>query len=206
VQFWPSSDERSREVYTLGIMSDVTRLIESVHKGDRQAAADLLPLVYDELRQLAATKLAAEAPGNTLSATALVHEAFMRLVGDQYFEGCGHFFAAAAEAMRRILIDRARDRKRLKRGGGRRRQDLDLESILDDDAPADDVIDLDGAIARLAAVDAQAAALVKLRLFAGLTVEHAASALGISRRTAERDWTFARTWLFGQLGPRDDGA
>ena len=108
--------------------------------------------------------------------------------------------------MRRILIDRARDRKRLKRGGGRRRQDLDLESILDDDAPADDMIDLDGAIARLAAVDAQAAALVKLRLFAGLTVEHAASALGISRRTAERDWTFARTWLFGQLGPRDDRA
>ena len=135
------------------------------------------------------------------------HEAYLRLVGsdpDQSWENRGYFFAAAAEAMRRILIDRARDRKRQKRGGGRRRQELDLESILEVEAPADDLIDLDEAIARLTGVDAQAAALVKLRLFAGLTVEHAASALGISRRTAERDWTFARTWLFGQLGPRDE--
>ena len=108
--------------------------------------------------------------------------------------------------MRRILIDRARDRKRLKRGGGRRRQELDLESLLEADAPADDLIDLDEAIDRLSGIDAQAAALVKLRLFAGLTVEQAAAALGISRRTAERDWTFARTWLFGQLGPRDEPA
>ena len=108
--------------------------------------------------------------------------------------------------MRRILIDRARDRKRLKRGGGRRRRDLDLESLLEADASADDLLDLDEAIDRLAAIDAQAAALVKLRLFAGLTVEQAATALGISRRTAERDWTFARTWLFGQLGPRDEPA
>ena len=117
-----------------------------------------------------------------------------------------HFLAAAAEAMRRILIDRARDRKRLKRGGERRRQDLDLESLLEDDAPADDLIDLDDAIARLNVIDAEAAALVKLRLFAGLTIEQAALALGLSRRTAERDWTFARTWLFGHLGPHDEPA
>jgi RNA polymerase sigma factor (TIGR02999 family) len=191
----------------LAAMNEVTRILSSFEQGDAHAAERLLPLVYEELRKLAAEKLAQESPGQTLQATALVHEAYLRLVGsdqDQSWENRGHFFAAAAEAMRRILIDRARDRKRLKRGGGRRRQDLYLESILDDDAPADDMIDLDGAIARLAAVDAQAAALVKLRLFAGLTVEHAASALGISRRTAERNWTFARTWLFGQLGPRDE--
>jgi RNA polymerase sigma factor (TIGR02999 family) len=166
-------------------------------------------LVYDELRKLAAQKLAQEKPGQTLQATALVHEAYLRLVdpgGERPWNNRVHFLAAAAEAMRRILIDRARDRKRLKRGGGCRRQDLDLESLLEDDAPADDLIDLDEAIARLAGVDAQAAALVKLRLFAGLTVEHAASALGISRRTAERDWTFARTWHFGQLSPRDEPA
>jgi RNA polymerase sigma factor (TIGR02999 family) len=187
--------------------NEVTSILSAIEQGEPQAAERLLPLVYDELRELAARKLARERPGQTLQATALVHEAYLRLVGSeqrQSWENRGHFFAAAAEAMRRILIDRARDRKRLKRGSCRRRQDLDLEAILEDDAPADDLIDLDGALARLATVDAQAAALVKLRLFAGLTVEHAASALGISRRTAERDWTFARTWLFGQLGPRDD--
>src|SRR5262249_15619168 len=150
-----------------------------------------------------------EKAGQTLQATALVHEAYLRLVGsdqDPSWESRGHFFAAAAEAMRRILIDRARDRKRRKRGGSRRRQDLDLESILEDNAPADDRCAVDEAITRLASVDAQAAALVKLRLFAGLTVAHAAAALGISRRSAERNWTFARTWLFGQLGSRDDPA
>ena len=115
-----------------------------------------------------------------------------------------HFLAAAVETMRRILIDRARDRKRLKRGGGRRRQELDLESFIEPDTPADDLIDLNEAIDRLSGIDAQAAALVKLRLFAGLTVEQAAAAIGVGRRTAERDWTFARTWLFGQLGPRDE--
>src|SRR6516225_3572989 len=188
-------------------MGDVTRILADIERGDRHAAGQLLPLVYDELRQLAAARLAREAPGQSLQATALVHEAYLRLVGadpDRPFDGRGHFFAAAAEAMRRILVDRARDRKRLKRGGGRARRELDLELILEDDAAADDVIDLDEAIGRLAAVDAQAAALVKLRLFAGLTVEQAAAALGISRRSAERDWTFARTWLFGQLGPRDE--
>jgi RNA polymerase sigma factor (TIGR02999 family) len=190
-------------------MNEVTRILYDVEQGKAYAAEQLLPLAYDELRKLAAQKLAQEKPGQTLQATALVHEAYLRLVDTEKvrrWESRGHFFAAAAEAMRRILIDRARDRNRRKRGGGRRRQDLDLESILDDAAPPDDLIDLDEAITRLAGVDAQAAALVKLRLFAGLTVEHAASALGISRRTAERDWTFARTWLFGQLGARDDPA
>ena len=190
-------------------MGDLTRILADIQRGDRHAAGQLLPLVYDELRRLAAARLAREAPGQSLQATALVHEAYLRLVGpdpDRAFDGRGHFFAAAAEAMRRILIDRARDRKRLKRGGGRCRQELDLESILEDEAPPDDLIDLDEAIARLAGVDAEAAKLVNLRLFAGLTVEQAAAALGISQRTAERDWTFARTWLFGQLGPRDDPA
>jgi RNA polymerase sigma factor (TIGR02999 family) len=188
-------------------MGEVTRILSAIERGDGQAAEQLLPLVYEELRKLAAQKLAREKPGQTLQATALVHDAYLRLVGpgqEPSWETRGHFFAAAAEAMRRILIDRARDRKRLKRGDGRRREDLDLDSIAAADSPADDLIDLDEAIARLAGVDAEAAALVKLRLFAGLTVEQAALALGISRRTAERDWTFARTWLFGQLGPRDD--
>ena len=190
-------------------MNEVTRILSAIEQGDPRAAEQLLPLVYDELRKLAAQKLAQEKPGQTLQATALVHEAYLRLVdpgGERPWDNRVHFLAAAAEAMRRILIDRARDRKRLKRGGGRRRQELDLESLLEDDAPADDLIDLDEAIARLAGIDAQAAALVKLRLFAGLTIEQAAAALGISRRTAERDWTFARTWLFGQLGPRDEPA
>jgi RNA polymerase sigma factor (TIGR02999 family) len=190
-------------------MNDVTRLLSAIELGDPQAAEKLLPLVYDELRRLADRRLAREKPDQTLQGTALVHEAYLRLVGpgrERPWSDRVHFLAAAVEAMRRILIDRARDRKRLKRGGGRRRQELDLESLLEADAPADDLIDLDEAITRLSGVDAQAAALVKLRLFAGLTVEQAASALGVGRRTAERDWTFARTWLFGQLGPRDEPA
>ncbi len=190
-------------------MTEVTRILAAIEQGDPQGAVQLLPLVYDELRRLAARKLAHEKPGQTLQATALVHEAYLRLVDpgeERPWDNRVHFLAAAAESMRRILIDRARDRKRLKRGGDRRRQDLDLESLVEDDAPADDLIDLDDAITRLNETDAQAAALVKLRLFAGLTMEQAALALGISRRTAERDWTFARTWLFGQLGPRDEPA
>ena len=188
-------------------MNELTLILSEIERGDARAAERILPLVYQELRELANRRLAREQPGQTLQATALVHEAYLRLVdpdGDRGWDGRAHFFAAAAEAMRRILIDRARDRNRLKRGGGRRRRDLDLESLLEDEAPAEDLIDLDEAIARLSTIDAQAAALVKLRLFAGLTVEDAASALGIGRRTAERDWTFARTWLFGQLGPRDE--
>jgi RNA polymerase sigma factor (TIGR02999 family) len=186
-------------------MREVTRILSAIEQGDPHAPEQLLPLVYEELRKLAAQRLAQEKPGQTLQPTALVHEAYMRLVATDKapnWDSRGHFFAAAAEAMRRILIDRARDRKRLKRGGGRVRQALDLETILHDEAPADDLMDLDAALARLAGVDAQAAALVKLRLFAGLSVEEAAAALGVSRRTAERDWTFARTWLYGQLATR----
>jgi RNA polymerase sigma factor (TIGR02999 family) len=187
--------------------AEVTRILDALAQGEPKAAHDLLPLIYAELRRLAARKLASQATGQTLQPTALVHEAYLRLVGgddDRQWDNRGHFYAAAAEAMRRILLDRARDKKRLKRGGGRRRQNLDLNAVLDVDAPADDLIDLDEALTRLAAVDAEAAALVKLRLFAGLTVDEAARALGVSRRSAERDWTFARTWLFGQLGPRDE--
>jgi RNA polymerase sigma factor (TIGR02999 family) len=188
-------------------MNDVTRILSAIEHGDPRAAEQLLPLVYDELRKLAAQKMAQEKPGQTLQATALVHEAYLRLVDGEkvrHWDSRRHFFSAAAEAMRRILIDRARNRKRLKRGGGCMRQELDLEIILHDEAPPDDLIDLDAALVRLAGVDAQAAALVRLRLYAGLTVEEAASVLGVSHRTAERDWTFARTWLFGHLRPRDE--
>jgi RNA polymerase sigma factor (TIGR02999 family) len=171
-----------------------------------EAAEQFLPLVYDELRRLAAARLACEAPGQTLQATALVHEAYLRLVGQdpaRPWDGRSHFFAAAAEAMRRILIDRARDRRRLKRGGSRRRQDLDLEALADADASADDLLDLDEALATLEAVDPRAAALVKLRVFAGLTLDEAALALGVVRRTADRDWAFARAWLFEKLVDRE---
>jgi RNA polymerase sigma factor (TIGR02999 family) len=187
-------------------MNDDTQVQAAIERGEPQAADQLLPLVYGELRRLAARQLAREKPGQTLQATALVHEAYLRLVGPGHgacWENRGHFFAAAAKAMRRILIDRARAKGRDKRGGRRRREDLDLESILDDDAPAGDLIDLDDAITRLAEVDPRAAELVELRVFAGLKVEDAASALGISPRTAERDWEFARTWLFHQFSPGD---
>jgi RNA polymerase sigma factor (TIGR02999 family) len=185
----------------------VTRILDAVGQGEPNAARDLLPLVYDALRRLAARKLARQTPGQTLQATALVHEAYLRLVGggeDRPWDNRGHFYAAAAEAMRRILLDRARDKQRQKRGGGRLRQDLDQTALLDLDASPDDLLDLDDAVTRLATIDGDAAALVKLRLFAGLTMDESARALGVSRRTAERDWTFARTWLFGQLGPRDE--
>jgi RNA polymerase sigma factor (TIGR02999 family) len=165
-------------------MSDVTRMIEAVQTGDRHAAAELLPLVYDELRKLAAAKIAAEAPGHTLNATALVHEAYLRLVGDQHFDGRGHFFAAAAEAMRRILVNHARDRNRLKRGGGRNRVDLDQ---LTGPAAAtdDDLLELDDALNRLAKDYPAVAELVKLRFFAGLTLGEAANALSLPRRRPE---------------------
>ncbi len=180
-------------------MSDVTRLLDAARAGDRQAAAELLPLVYDELRTLAAVRLSAEAHGHTLDATALVHEAYLRLVGDQQFDGCGHFFAAAAEAMRRILVNRARDRHRLKRGGGRRRVDLDR---LTDPVAAtdDDLVGLDDALDRLTEEYPAAAELVKLRFFAGMTLGQAADALGLPRRTADRHWGFARAWLADALG------
>jgi len=188
----------------LGGMADVTRLLDAAAAGDSRAAAELLPLVYDELRKLAAARLAAEKPGQTLDPTALVHEAYLRLVGPDgdgpAWAGRGHFFAAAAEAMRRILINRARDKGRQKRGGGRRR--IDLDHLCDPAAaPADDLLDLDDALDRLARSYPQAAELVKLRFFAGLSLDEAATALGLARRTADRQWAFARAWLADALGP-----
>jgi RNA polymerase sigma factor (TIGR02999 family) len=183
-------------------MSDVTRLIDAASAGDPKAAADLLPLVYDELRKLAAARMGEEKPGQTLQATALVHEAYLRLVGGNQprdWNGRGHFFAAAAEAIRRILVNRARDKGRLKRGGGRRR--VPLEGLADPaSATADDLIDLDEALESLAASYPDCAELVKLRFFAGLTLSEAAEALGIAPRTADDRWAFARAWLFKALG------
>jgi RNA polymerase sigma factor (TIGR02999 family) len=175
-------------------MSDVTRLLDAAAAGDRRAAADLLPLVYDELRKLAAARMAAEAPGHTLDATALVHEAYFRLVGDQHFDGRGHFFAAAAEAMRRILVNHARDRHRLKRGGGRVRLELlDQRGSLPEDP--DLVLSLDDLLTRLGEEDAAAARVAHLHLFGGISVEEAGEALGLSRAMAYRNWKYARAWL-----------
>ena len=180
-------------------MSEISQLLDAAAAGDRQAAADLLPLVYDELRKLAAARMAAENPGHTLDATALVHEAYLRLIGDQHFAGKAHFFAAAAEAMRRVLVNHARDRNRLKRGGGRHRVDLDRltgPSVATDN----DLRELDDALDRLAKEFPIAAELVKLRFFVGMTLGDAAQALGIPRRTADRHWAFARAWLADALG------
>ncbi|MFO0808692.1 MAG: ECF-type sigma factor [Gemmataceae bacterium] len=175
-------------------MSDVTRLIDAAAAGDRQAAADLLPLVYDELRCLAAARMAAESPGHTLDATALVHEAYLRLVGGQRFDGRGHFFAAAAEAMRRILVNHARDRKRLKRGGGRVRLEL-LDQAGSLAADPDLVLSLDELLTQLAGEDAAAARVAHLHLFGGASVEEAGEASGLSRAAAYRNWKYARAWL-----------
>ncbi|MFO0848264.1 MAG: ECF-type sigma factor [Gemmataceae bacterium] len=180
-------------------MTDVTRLLEAASRGDRQAAADLLPLVYDELRKLAAARMAAEKPGQTIQATALVHEAYVRLVGDQHFTGRGHFFASAAEAMRRILVERARARQRLKRGGGGSREELRDDHLVADDR-ADELVAVHDALDALERHDPQAAALVKLRFFAGFEHQEAADALGLSRRAADRLWLLARTWLFRAMG------
>ena len=186
-------------------MGDVAKVLADIERGDRHAAGQLLPLVYDELRQLAAARLAREAPGQTLQPTALVHAAYLRLVGGdprKAFDGRGHFFAAAAEAMRRILIDRARERERLKRGGSRRRVRIDLDKLLTE-PPGDDVLALDEALTALAREDPGAAALVKLRAFAGLTLGQAAEVLGVGRRTADRDWAYARAWLCHALAGTD---
>jgi RNA polymerase sigma factor (TIGR02999 family) len=182
-----------------GAMPEITQLVEAAAAGDRLAAADLLPLVYDELRQLAAARMAAERPGHTLDATALVHEAYMRLIGDQHFGGKAHFFAAAAEAMRRVLVNHARDRNRLKRGGGRDRGDLDHLRI-PAAATDDELLELDDALNRLADEFPVAAELVKLRFFAGMKLGDAAKALRLPRRTADRHWAFARAWLADALG------
>ncbi len=185
----------------LADMSNVTRLIDAAAAGDPHAAAELLPLVYDELRKLAAARMAAEAVDHTLQPTALVHEAYLRLVdtdGAQRWDSRGHFFAAAAEAMRRILVDGARRRSSQKRGGGAERIDLpDLP-----DAPGTDPIDLlalDEALAKLEVLHPQKAQVVKLRFFAGCSLDETAECLNISRATAERHWAFARAWLFGQM-------
>jgi RNA polymerase sigma factor (TIGR02999 family) len=178
-------------------MNEVTRILSAIERGDEQAAGQLLPLVYDELRQLAARRLAREKPGQTLQATALVHEAYLHLVdaqGSRPWQGRGHFFAAAAEAMRRILIDSARRKRRPKHGGERHR--VDFDDVGDAIAPpVDDLLALDEALEKLAAVDRASADLVKLRYFAGLSIDEAAEALGISPRTADRRWAYARAWL-----------
>jgi RNA polymerase sigma factor (TIGR02999 family) len=188
-------------------MADVTKILQDIEQGDPHAAEQLLPLVYDELRKLAAQRLAQEKPGQTLQATALVHEAYLRLVGrareqpsqEQRWDSRGHFFAAAAEAMRRILINQARDKQRVKRGGGRRRVDLARLAVVDDASP-DELLALDDALEQLAQENQACAELVKLRFFTGLTQEQAAACLGISRRTANRYWAFARVWLYDALG------
>jgi RNA polymerase sigma factor (TIGR02999 family) len=182
-------------------MSDVTRLLNAIEQGDPHAADQLLPLVYTELRRLAARKLAREAPGQTLDATALVHEAYLRLVGDdpeRSWDSRGHFFAAAAEAMRRILVDNARRKRSRKRGGGQVRQELD-EARLPAPQPTDDLLALDEALNKLAAKDKVKADLVQLRYFAGLTLEQAAQVLGLSRSTADRYWAYARAWLHQEI-------
>jgi RNA polymerase sigma factor (TIGR02999 family) len=182
-------------------MADVTLIIDAIQAGDPDAQAQLLPLVYDELRRLASRQLAKEPPCQTLQATALVHEAYLRLVGtkaEASWDGRGHFFAAAAEAMRRILVDNARRKRRRKRGGGLVRQGLDEAELLAP-KPSEDLLALDEALTLLAATDRAAADLVQLRYFGGLSISEAAEVLGISSRTAGRVWKYARAWLHQQL-------
>ena len=182
-------------------MSEVTRILSAIEQGNPRAAEQLLTLVYEELRQLAARKLAQEKPGQTLQATALVHEAYLRLVGDgneQSWDNRGHFFAAAAEAMRRILVDKARQKRSKKGGGGLKRQDLeDIAATFD--ASSDDLLALNDALTKLEGENQPAADLAKLRLFTGLTVDEGADSLGISRRTGFRLWTYARAFLQADL-------
>jgi len=182
-------------------MHEVTRILSAIEQGDPSAAEQLLPLVYDELRRLAAEKMAHEAPGQTLQATALVHEAYIRLVGssEQRWENRRHFLLAAAEAMRRILIENARRRGRICHGGSLQRVEL-ADIPLETKLPREDVLAVDEALRHLEALDQQAAELVKLRYFSGLTLDEAAETLGISRRTANRNWAFARAWLYHQIG------
>ena len=181
-------------------MSDVTRILNAIEHGDAKAADELLPLVYEELRKLAAYKMANESPGQTLQATALVHEAWLRLTGNQNqkWDGRGHFFAAAAEAMRRILIDKARRKKAMRHGGELHRADDELVNLA---APAQDeeLLAVNDALEKFAALDKEKAELVKLRYFAGLTIEQAAEVLGVSEPTVKRHWAYARAWLFREI-------
>jgi RNA polymerase sigma factor (TIGR02999 family) len=189
-------------------VSDVTRILSAAEQGDPGAAAQLLPLVYAELRKLAAARLASEAPGHTIQPTALVHEAYLRLVGggaDSQWNSRGHFFAAAAEAMRRILVEAARRADAGKRGGGWVRRDLDGADVAAP-TPDPDLLALDEALARFEAADPPKAALVKLRYFAGLTIPEAAAALGVSPTTADRHWAYARAWLHAELRKGDPAA
>lgn len=186
-------------------MSDVTGILSAIEQGDPHAAEQLLPLVYDELRKLASQKLAHEKPGQTLQATALVHEAYMRLVGSggasgpvHGWDSRGHFFAAAAEAMRRLLIDRAREKHAEKRGGARKRIDIDAIDVATTAEP-DQLLAIDEALAKLARTDPAAARLVELRYFAGMSVDEAGDALGVSTATAYRHWNYARVWLHAEL-------
>lgn len=179
-------------------MSEVTRLIDAAQAGDRQAASQLLPLVYDELRKLAAARMIAESPGHTLDATALVHEAYLRLIGDQHFDDCGHFFAAAAEAMRRILVEAARRKSRGKHGGGRRREHADLDGLCDAESP-EELLALHDALEQFTIHDPVKARLVELRFFGGLTLAQAAKCLDISLSTADRGWAYARAWLYAAM-------
>jgi RNA polymerase sigma factor (TIGR02999 family) len=184
-------------------MSDVTRILERIEQGDGVAAEQLLPVVYEELRSIAARQMAQERPGQTLQATALVHEAYLRLVDvkqAQHWNSRGHFFAAAAEAMRRILVESARSKAREKRGGDWRRVDFEKLDVSAGVSP-DQLVALDDALTRLTALDALAGELVKLRYFAGLALDEAAAALHISTATAYRHWAYARAWLYGELLP-----
>lgn len=186
-------------------MSDVTQILQLIEQGDSVASQQLLPLVYDELRKLAAARLANEKPGQTLQPTALVHEAFLRLVGgdvEQNWDSSGHFFAAAAEAMRRILVEQARRKQSLKAGGDHNRVELS-EVAADEPAESTDLVELDDALRKLEDVYPRKAQLVKLRFFAGLTIERAANALGIATSTADADWAFAKGWLKLEMRKRE---
>jgi RNA polymerase sigma factor (TIGR02999 family) len=184
-------------------MNEVTRILHAIGQGDASAAAQLLPLVYDELRRLAATQMAREKPGQTLDATALVHEAYLRLAGDQKFENRRHFFAAAGEAMRRLLVENARRKHSLKRGGDHRRLDLDVAQPVQVER-SEPLVALDEALDRLEAHDPAKAELVKLRYFAGMTIEQTAETLAISVTTANRWWTYARAWLYEAIRRGED--
>jgi RNA polymerase sigma factor (TIGR02999 family) len=187
-------------------MTEVTRILSAIERGDPHVAAQLLPLVYEELRQLAAQKLAQEKPGQTLQATALVHEAYLRLVDTeqvQHWNSRGHFFAAAAEAMRRILIEQVRRKRSQRQGGARRRCELSDEDRVEIPL-SDEAVDLDEALSNLSSTDPQAAELVKPRVFAGMTIEEVAEVQGVSPRTVKRNWAYARAWLGRELAAYDE--